>query len=437
MDEFLKFNINKVEIGKAVYDHYLRFSGIGTTNEFKQEFYTNLSKCLLVYYQINKYLKKYNIISSVQSEKQFIPGLIIFQTTLVNGIDTYSRLGPENAFTIRRYRDINEKYILRDRFSKKLFDFVASNMRKEAVKSGGEIIKLKFEGLREYNRRNTAYYFLPEFAKPIKDGKIEKKNISKEILCKQLGWNPNTPIIAIFASDLTDGVFVSTWSSFRDRFSWLRETLLEIKKINNVNWLVRPHPSDERNNVITSTISEYKKTCLDCDHIKLFPNDITTSSIPNLVDTIISYAGSAAGLEYPCFGVPVITSAESQNSGFGYTVDIKSKEEYFLKLQNIIKLEKLNNQQIELAKIYIFIIMKLAIIPVNLIAVSDIINVNEKKYWAEMIKLLDQNKHEEDLLMKMMKIQVKNNDIHTIDYRMIEKTNLGNALTKLSEEQNP
>ena len=38
-----------------------------------------------------------------------------------------------------------------------------------------------------------------------------------------------------------------------------------------------------------------------------------------------------------------------------------------------------------------------------------------------MIKLLDQNKHEEDLLMKMMKIQVKNNDIHAIDYRMIEK----------------
>jgi hypothetical protein len=186
-----------------------------------------------------------------------------------------------------------------------------------------------------------------------------------------------------------------------------------------------------------STISEYKKTCLDYDHIKLFPNDIATSSIPNLVDTIISNAGSAAGLEYPCFGVPVITGAESQNTGLGYTVDIKSKEEYFLKLQNIIKLEKLNNQQIELAKIYIFIIMKLAIIPVNLIAVSDIINVNEKKYWAEMIKLLDQNKHEEDLLMKMMKIQVKNNDIHTIDYRMIEKTNLDNALTKLSEDQNP
>ena len=40
-----------------------------------------------------------------------------------------------------------------------------------------------------------------------------------------------------------------------------------------------------------------------------------------------------------------------------------------------------------------------------------------------MIKLLDQYKYEEDLLIKMMKIQVKNNDMHTIDYRMIKKIN--------------
>jgi hypothetical protein len=54
-----------------------------------------------------------------------------------------------------------------------------------------------------------------------------------------------------------------------------------------------------------------------------------------------------------------------------------------------------------------------------------------------MIKLLDQYKYEEDLLIKMMKIQAKNNDRHTIDYRMIEKTNLDNSLTKLSKDQNP
>ena len=78
MDEFLNFNINNVDIGKSVYDHYLRHSGIGTTNEFNRLFYANLSKSLLIYYQINKFFKRYKIIASVQSEKQFIPGAIFF-----------------------------------------------------------------------------------------------------------------------------------------------------------------------------------------------------------------------------------------------------------------------------------------------------------------------------------------------------------------------
>ena len=43
-----------------------------------------------------------------------------------------------------------------------------------------------------------------------------------------------------------------------------------------------------------------------------------------------------------------------------------------------------------------------------------------------MIKLLDQYKYEEDLLIKMMKIQETDNDMHTINYRMIEKKNLEN-----------
>ena len=53
--------------------------------------------------------------------------------------------------------------------------------------------------------------------------------------------------------------------------------------------------------------------------------------------------------------------------------------------------------------------MKLAIIPVNSIAICStrwMENINEKNFWAKMIELLNQNNYEEDLLMKMMKIQV-------------------------------
>ncbi|MDP7196609.1 MAG: hypothetical protein QF864_10525, partial [SAR202 cluster bacterium] len=247
IDELLKFNINNVEIGKVVYDHYIRFSGGGTTNEFKREFYTYLAKSLLVYYQINKLLKKYNIIASVQTEKQFIPGSIIFQSALINGANVYSRTGPHNKFAVKKYSNVNERYANRGCFSKKLIDLVHKNISEEAIQIGGEIIKKRFEGVSRYHT-HVEIYLLPEsvmdsFAKGKKTGKNDKKNISKEDLCKRFGWSPDSSIGVIFSSDLTDGVFDGTWALFRDRLTWLRETLLEIKKINNMNWLVKPHPN--------------------------------------------------------------------------------------------------------------------------------------------------------------------------------------------------
>jgi len=423
IDELLKFNINNVEIGKVVYDHYIRFSGVGTTNEFKREFYTYLAKSLLVYYQINKLLKKYNIIASVQTEKQFIPGSIIFQSALINGANVYSRSGPHNKFTAKKYSNINERYTNRDRFSKKLIDLVVKNISKKAIEIGGEIIKKKMGGLSGY-QTYIENYLLPEFVKKKKNGKNDKENISKEDLCKRLGWSPDLSIGVIFSSDLTDGVFDGTWSLFRDRLTWLRESLLEIKKIDNMNWLVKPHPHDEVNNVITSTLSEFEKICSNHDHVKIFPDDIVIASIPKIIDVAVTQCGSAAS-EYPCFGIPTIIAGETICSGLGYTIEPQSKEEYFIQLQNAKKLEKLNNHQIELAKIFIFIRDDLTRVPANIPENREVKYgakyIDERIFWTEMMKLLDQYKYEEDMLMKMMKIQEKNNDRHTIDYRMIKK----------------
>jgi len=425
IEKFLEFNINNIEIGKAVYDHYLRFSGMGTTNKFENEFYFLLSKSLLINHQLKKCFKKHNIIATVQSERQFVPGAIIFQHVLANGVNVYSKNGVSNEFSVRKYDNIKERYIPADRYSIKLYDFVNNNIKKRAVNIGGEIIIKRFDGIPGY-QPTKEIYDLPIFTKGKIYNKIEKKNITKESLCKRLNWNVNFPIAVIFSTDLTDGVFQSSWSLFRDRLTWLRETLLEIKKIDDVNWLIKPHPNDEINNVITSTISEYETNCFNCDHIKMFPNDISRSSIPKFIDVTITADGSV-GSEYSCFGIPSIETCESICSGMGYTIDPSSKEEYFSQLHNIKKLKKLNSQQIELAKIYIFINMKLAIIRSNLIpfhGTAHFTYVEEKSFWIQMTKLLDKYNYKDDLLIKMMEIQEVNKDIHAIDYRMIKTVNI-------------
>jgi len=418
MDNFLKFSLNDVNIGQAVYEHHLRFTGIGTINHFNHKFYLFLSKALSNYYQIKKNFDKFKFIACVQSERQFIPGSIIYQSSLIHGINVYSRSGPSNTFSVRKYSDTSKMYKNRDRYSKKLYDEISNSIKEKAVEIGGNNIEKRFRGIYQYDVFHD-YFERSSLVKEKKYQNNEKKSITKKELCEKLGWNQNKPIVVILASDLTDGVFDNTWSLFRDRLTWIRETLLEIKNIKNINWLVKPHPNDEKHKVVTDTISEYKKICLNYKHILPFPNNVSIASIPKFVHAILTLDGSAS-YEYPSFGIPTFQASETICSGRGFTIDPKSKEEYFDLLHKVEKINKLNKHQIDRAKIYAFIYSELTRINVNLITPFESGPVNNKKFWPEMIKLVDNYKEEADLLKKMMKIQEKNNDRHTINYNLLK-----------------
>ena len=199
-----------------------------------------------------------------------------------------------------------------------------------------------------------------------------------------------------------------------------------------MNWLVKPHPNDEIYGVVTSTISEYENICLNLDHIKIFPEDVTKRSITKFIDAALTLNCSAA-YEYPCFGIPTIVPKESDVSGFGFTIEPKSKDEFFCELKNISELKKLNNAQVELAKIFTFIHLKLAPVHTNLIVPHGKEHItNEKNYWNEMVKLLDKYNYKDDLLMKMMKIQETNNDTHSINYDMIMNKNFDPSIGKIT-----
>ena len=418
MEDFFEFNLNGVNLGQAVYDHYLRYTGIGTVDHFNPKIYLFLSKALLNYYQIKKYYDKFKFIASVNTESQFIPGSIIFQTSLIKGINVYLMSGPSNTFSVRKYSGTEKMWKCRERYSKKLYDQVSSSIKEKAIEIGGNNIEKRFIGIPEY--QSTHAYFDPQVYIKKKYVKKEKINVTKKELCNKLGWDQNKPIVTILATALTDGVFQNTWSLFKDRLTWIRETLLEVKNIENANWLVKPHPTDEKNNVVTDTISEYKKICSNCKHILPFPNNVSIASIPKFTHLVITMAGSAS-YEYPTFGIPVIQACESICSGRGFTIDPGSKKEYFDLLHKIGKINKLNNEQMDQAKIYSFIYSELTRINVNLIAPYESSEtVNEKIFWPKMIKLVDNYNEEEDLLKKMMKMQEKNNDRHTINYNLLK-----------------
>ena len=69
------------------------------------------------------------------------------------------------------------------------------------------------------------------------------------------------------------GIYIQ--SSYR-----LRVTLNFISKIKNINWIIKPHPNEIRNKVITST-KLIKKFYSQFTHIKLFPEEWYRNSSKN------------------------------------------------------------------------------------------------------------------------------------------------------------
>ena len=90
-----------------------------------------------------------------------------------------------------------------------------------------------------------------------------KKGIkfTKKELCEKYNWDLKKPIVGIFDHSYTDGLFISGRSIFQTNYEWINYTFNKIKKINNVNWLIKSHPIklSETHKPLTSTEIEFNK----------------------------------------------------------------------------------------------------------------------------------------------------------------------------------
>ncbi len=175
-----------------------------------------------------------------------------------------------------------------------------------------------------------------------------KKNYSRTEFDKKTGIVNNFPIIFIFChafSDAPQGL--SDHMLFRDYYYWLQETLRFVKNVTNVNWIVKPHPMVSaygEEGQVEKLLAEYKSS-----NIFLCPNDFSTASVGHLASGIVTAQGTV-GMEFGCLGIPVLLAGCPFYAGFGFTIEPKSKAEYFECLSKISTINKLNPSQIETAK---------------------------------------------------------------------------------------
>jgi len=417
-DELTKLTYEKVDIGKIVYNHFIRYNGIGSIDNITPKFYVFLSKALLVHDFAKAFFETKKFKEVVQSESQFIPPTLIFQNALNNNCNIFSRIGTSNKISVRIYNTSNEFYKNRYRFSKKLFNLVYEKFKNKVIENADEIIKKRFLGTFGYSpdhdiEENMQHKFNYEKKINLID------NYTKNELCKKYDWDVNMPIVVIFSIDLTDGIYTNSWRLFKDNLTWIKETLNIIKEINHINWLVKSHPNDVKNKVITSTEKEVLKLSKNFKNINLFPIDFGNNSLPEIISTAVTADGSV-GYEYPSMGIPSITCSESLYSNRGFNHEASSIEEYKNLLKNADKLKPLSEEQINKAKTFVYIYSVLAKVYSPLVPIEKINGNTDDTFWKNLDILLTNYTPENDDFYKNLKLQIEKSDRHTINYNYLK-----------------
>jgi hypothetical protein len=334
IDCIKKLSYKGVTFGDLLYDEIVHNGSIIEKRIGRR----NLRQAFHIFFYAEYIVSNYNIKYYVTTHTQYLSyglpsryffskGITVIETTDDLPIMLYS---PEKYACLPKYNAF-----IKDRISR-TFNEVLSNDK--LIGEAAEAIKSRICGNSKQIDAYLAY--------------VNKKKYSKSELKKALGISDENPMVFIAAHVFSDAPCgLGEFSLFDDYYNWLDETLKEASAIGNVNWIVKDHPSREaycEEGITKKIMDRYPGS-----NIYLCPDDLSTHSVFDTAQAIITCRGTI-GIEASCFGIPVIIAADASYSGYGFTIEPKTKKEYFHALKNIHLLKSPDQNQINRALAFFY-----------------------------------------------------------------------------------
>lgn len=148
--------------------------------------------------------------------------------------------------------------------------------------------------------------------------------IDRAALAAKFGWNPQKPIISIYAANWFDMPHNYGMTHFRDFLDWLQATVSVATSHVHINWLFKAHPCDDWYGGVT--ISDFMPDAFR-DHIRLADKTWNGSALMDCVDGLVTYHGTA-GIEFAAAGKPVLLADRGWYHDVGFAKWPKSRQEY-------------------------------------------------------------------------------------------------------------
>lgn len=242
----------------------------------------------------------------------------------------------------------------------------------------------------------------------------------EEELKKKLGIENNNKTVCLFCHVSWDLTFTLCNMIFENANQWLEESFRVISEIKDVNWIIRVHPGEKVSGSLYTNDDFIKSRFKNIpSHIKILWSDSSINSfgLYKLIDAGITLFGTM-GAELPMLGKPVISGGEAHFTNKGFTIDAKSKEEYYSLLRNISSLPKLTEKQIQLARQYAYSYFIQRQIPINVINISE-------GHWGNLdLKKIDRLLPGKDIILDAICKSIVNGTDVILDEEMVKKIDI-------------
>ena len=203
------------------------------------------------------------------------------------------------------------------------------------------------------------------------------------------------------------------------------ETLKLIKKIKNVNWLVKPHPSEKIYNTNITAKKLFDTIIKKEENIKFLDSQYNINKFSDYISSVISFGGSA-GYEYTKLGIHVITAGDTRYSNFGLTQSPKTLNEYKSLLNNLHKNYKIYEDKKFKAGLYWLLIKDLTRLRNKMIPITiPRKRFYDNSFWKTALKNLIKNKNSKinNEFYKNLKLMYKFRNRHSLKLNELYKYN--------------
>lgn len=127
----------------------------------------------------------------------------------------------------------------------------------------------------------------------------------------------------------------SPYTIYNNFYDWFVDTIHYIKKIPNVNWIIKDHPFSKAYHQQEEVLRLFKKNKVS--NLYYIPNHNEENWVPFVADYVLTVSGTIC-IEAPSYGVPCITAGNSFYEKFGMIIAAQNKREYYSMLSNISKI---------------------------------------------------------------------------------------------------